>query len=125
MIVSRKMAEEAAAVFGFDIASGLLDAQAVHAAYRTEAKRAHPDAGGTPEAFAAVDRAKHILLAWLDKQERLDTIKSHGGVTVCPRCSGDRRIVLQRGFRQMQVQCPTCQGNGELYDEKEKGVDRL
>lgn len=95
--------------------------------YRAACRHTHPDMGGRPEDFATVDRAKHVVEAWMAKQGWRKEIAEHGGVTVCPRCNGDRRIKFQRGFRQMQVQCPTCQGNGELYDEKEKekGADRL
>lgn len=93
--------------------------------YRTACRFTHPDMGGSVEDFAAVDRAKYVVEAWLAKRARVDEVNAHGAVTVCPRCNGDRRIKLQKGFRQMQVQCPTCHGNGELYDEKDKGADRL
>lgn len=126
MIVSRKMAEDAALIFGFDIDSGLLAADQINAAYRAEAKKAHPDLGGSPEAFAAVDRAKHILLAWLERQGDSEPTKPHGGVTVCPRCDGRGFLELRRGFAApLRRQCPTCTGSGEIYDEKDKGVDRV
>lgn len=126
MIISRKKAEDAAAVFGFDISSGLLDKQAVEAAYRTEAKRAHPDAGGSLEAFAAVDHAKHVLLHWLAMRDG-EPEKPHGGVTKCPRCDGKGYMELHgaRLGSVMRKQCPTCKGNGELYDEKDKDGDRI
>ena len=37
----------------------------VHAAYRREAKRAHPDAGGTAELFRKIVEARDRLLAAL------------------------------------------------------------
>jgi DnaJ-domain-containing protein 1 len=38
------------------------DEQAVRAAYRRAARTAHPDAGGSPDAFARVARARDVLL---------------------------------------------------------------
>jgi curved DNA-binding protein CbpA len=34
----------------------------VRAAYRRRARKAHPDAGGSPDEFTAITRAKHILV---------------------------------------------------------------
>lgn len=98
----------------------------IASAYRTAARYTHPDTTQHDSAaeFAAVDRAKHVLLAWLERQSPDEATKEHGGVTACPRCKGERTITLQRGFRQMKVQCPTCKGNGEIYDERDKAGDR-
>lgn len=126
-MVSRKMAEEAARVFGFDISAGLLDEQAVLAAYRAEVKRVHPDAGGSVEAFAAVDRAKHVLLRWLARSVAEEPTTQHGVITACPRCEGRGFLELtgRRFGASIRRQCPACQGNGELYDEKTKEGDRI
>lgn len=97
----------------------------VDRAYKVGAMVKHPDKGGSPEEFVALDRAKHVLIAYLAKQGQSEGPKPHGGVTQCPRCHGAGRIALQRGFKQMQTQCPTCRGNGELYDDREKDGDRL
>jgi curved DNA-binding protein CbpA len=44
------------------------DTAAIRKAYRRKAKTAHPDGGGNAEAFAALERAVHILT---DQQKRL------------------------------------------------------
>lgn len=121
MIVSRARAEEAASVFGFDISSGLLDEQQVNAAYRTEARKAHPDMGGSNEAFARVDWAKHVLLAWLAKR---DGPAAKAEAVNCTRCDGRGFIQRQRGFgKGARVQCPKCDGTGDAAYERPRGGD--
>lgn len=135
MIVSRKMAEEAWALlmpYSFHPATTVdrppafdaLTDKLVDRSYKVGAMVKHPDKGGSPEEFVALDRAKHMLLAYLAKQGQSEGAKPHGGVTPCQKCNGTGRIALQRGFKQMQVQCPGCKGNGELYDEREGEVNR-
>ncbi len=51
--------EEALAVFGL---AGEVDPQAIKARYRRLAREHHPDAGGDPERFRAVQAAAEILL---------------------------------------------------------------
>jgi DnaJ-class molecular chaperone len=92
--------------------------------YKRAARRTHPDIGGSAEEFAAVDRAKHVLLKWLERQAAAPP-PPHGGVSECPRCHGERHVYLWKGVRKLRVQCPTCKGNGEIYDEREKENDRL
>lgn len=117
MIVSRKMAEEALITLNMAGLEGLGPEQ-VNASYRTAAKAAHPDAGGTSEAFAAVDRARHVLLKWLERSEAPQT---PGMGTVCARCQGKGFITSQRAWRALRVQCPTCRGTGDIDSEREKG----
>jgi len=134
VIVSQKKAEEARLLLMRDLSDEELEANdstvlcmsedKVNALFRAAAKYAHPDAGGSPEAFAAVDRAKHILLHWL-KRKGTGIRPAHGGVSKCPRCDGLGRVILYKGVSQLRVQCPTCQGNGEIYDERDKEGDRM
>lgn len=133
MIVSSRMAEEAWGTLlayefpGERVGSPMPEsADVVNFSYRKAAKNAHPDAGGSPEAFAAVDRAKHVLLHWLARKED-QAERPHGGVSKCPRCLGKGYLEAQaRAFAApMRKQCPTCQGNGEIYDEKDKDGDRI
>lgn len=127
MIVTEKMAKEAWDLLR--VSSGLREdaefpyvAASVQVAYRYAAKNAHPDAGGTAEQFAAVDRAKHVLLAWLEKKARPVT---PGAGTKCQRCAGKGHVELQKAWRTMRVQCPTCRGTGDLDSEFEKGNGRM
>lgn len=92
--------------------------------YRAACKHSHPDMGGRLEDFAKVDRAKHVLLAWLERQADAPP-PAHGGASQCPRCNGACHVLLYKGLRQMRVQCPTCQGNGEIYDERKPEGDRM
>jgi DnaJ-class molecular chaperone len=101
-----------------------LGPESVGVAYKQACKRAHPDTGGSQEEFVAVDRARHVLLAWLERQADAP-VPAHGGAAECPRCHGAGRIMMHRGVRQMPMQCPACQGNGEIYDDRESTGDRL
>lgn len=115
------MAEEAFATLNdgslAPTVDGLLKAQVLEL-YKVQAKRTHPDMGGTPEAFAAVDRAKHVLLHWLERAGPAVEVP-HGDVQECLRCKGKGYTMQQRAFRQMRMQCPSCRGTGEIYDREE------
>lgn len=122
MIITEKAAREAAALLEVPL-EGLTEA-AVTTQYRAKAKAAHPDGGGTTELFAAVDRAKHVLIRWLARAPAPASDVPHGSVTVCPRCGGQGYYMRQHGFKAMRMQCPSCRGSGEV-PEREKEGDRL
>lgn len=90
--------------------------------YRTACKYVHPDKGGKLEDFAAVDKAKHMLLEWLEKQKNLpppvpDAIP-------CGNCEGKGFIMKSgRGFKTntLRVQCRKCNGTGEEGVEHDGG----
>lgn len=113
MLVSRAMAEDAAeslALIGLET----LDEETVNFAYKTMAKISHPDAGGSAEAFARVERAKHVLLAWLAKKP--EAAQASAGEP-CPLCGGRGKFHQRSGFKRgMLRQCPSCQGHGEVMD---------
>jgi DnaJ-class molecular chaperone len=113
------MAGEAAALLG--IIDPYTEAD-VSAAYRAKAKTTHPDAGGSSEAFAAVDRAKHVLMRWLERSDRSEAAADTG--VKCQRCNGTGYTVSQRAWRGMRVQCIRCRGTGEEGVEHEKGDHR-
>ena len=125
MIVSRKMAEAAAEELGLTLHSAL-DEPTISMAYRALVKVCHPDAGGDAEMFAAVDRAKHVLMAWLARADR-SAPPPHGAADPCPRCRGKGYMELAgaRLGSVLRKQCPTCRGSGELYDERETSGDRM
>lgn len=120
MIVTEKMAAEALIVLashaGYGPGNGLaqMNAESAKQMYRDAARRAHPDAGGTAEDFAAVDRAKHVLLEWLKKEPVARPIHKP---EVCPRCDGRGFIVRQHAWKAMRMQCPRCRGAGDLDTE--------
>lgn len=129
MIVTDKMAEEAWALLREK--AGLREdaelpyaAPSVQVAFKAAAKNTHPDKGGTAEQFAAVDRAKCILLVWLEKREKRPPVTTGAG-TVCTQCGGKGFVLSQRAWRAMRVQCPTCRGTGDLDSEFEKGNGRM
>jgi DnaJ-class molecular chaperone len=93
-------------------------------AYRAACKHVHPDRGGAMADFVKVDRAKYMLMAWIARVAT-GPVPAHGGVSECPRCLGKGSIILHRGIKQTRMQCATCQGNGELYDEKQGEGDRM
>lgn len=131
MIISEKMARTAwdtlcAACADPEHAGVELEAVTeglVNAAYRVAARKTHPDAGGTAEAFAQVDRAKHIVLRWLVRRPTPAEVP-HGGVEECPRCGGSGFVMRRHGFREMRAQCPSCRGSGEVPERDDSG-DRL
>lgn len=113
MLVSRAMAEDAAFTFGFDLSAPMTE-EHINAMYKSLAKKAHPDAGGSAEAFARVDRAKHVLLAWLAKKP--EAAQASAGEP-CPMCEGRGKVHQRSGFKRgMLRQCPSCQGHGEVMD---------
>ena len=124
MIITRAKAEEAASVFGFKL-DGILAEDLIIAAYRTEAKKAHPDAGGSPEAFARVDWAKHALLAWIEQegaQIEAPTLQKQK----CHKCSGLGFTQAHVGFRKgARRVCTRCHGSGDLnFDPDKPAIER-
>lgn len=121
MIVTKKMADDAWRAMLSWMPEELTEnppppttADEVNGAFRVASKRAHPDAGGDPAAFAAVDRAKHILLEWLKRVEVKTPIQQKED---CTRCEGKGHLMSHRGFRSMRVTCPKCAGSGDAnYD---------
>lgn len=121
MIVSEKQARAALAtmlehlsteeLIELGVAPGMQVTEAVaNAMYRRAAKRTHPDAGGSMEAFAAVDRAKHVLVLFA---QRTATVPHPATAKPCHRCEGRGFIARQKGFKSMRVTCAACRGSGE------------
>ena len=114
MIVSQKQAEEARKILDMPSAEGLLYSEEyVKECYREAAKRAHPDKGGTAEAFAAVDRAKHVLLAWLARPQ---PAAADHKKRACDYCHGEGFLYMpsrQPGSVGLRRTCPKCRGSGD------------
>lgn len=123
MIVTRAMAEEASKellIHGLFL-QGVTE-QVVQEAYRSRARETHPDAGGSAEAFAAVDRAKHVLLKWLALQGDRQAEPAHA--SDCSTCGGRGYVDSRRAWRTLRVQCTKCRGTGDETFEHEKGDHR-
>lgn len=114
MIVSRKMAEDAAKVMHLEFNPGGMTEQMVKDRYKVLAKELHPDKGGDPAAFVEADRAKCILLGWLERRAKEEPGEAAVSSNTCPMCHGTGRRTLRRGFRSMTMLCGTCRGHGEL-----------
>lgn len=113
MIVNEKQAREAADLLAFPSLGAVVDADHVKEHYRTAAKGCHPDAGGSAEAFAAVDRAKHILLAWLEKPQPAPTVHKK---KACDYCGGLGHVYTSGrniGSQGLRRTCPKCRGSGD------------
>lgn len=123
MIVSRYKANEALVELAMmGVSPDDVTHEQVKAAYRKRAAETHPDMpGGSLENFAAVDRAKHILEAWLAKPDADAPKGLHP--TACGNCAGTGRIKVQRGFTSMTVVCQPCGGTGDADLDKEKQND--
>lgn len=122
MIVSRKTAEDAWALLGqyydtmgktesvmYPAFDRILEADVANL-YRIAARKTHPDAGGALEAFAAVDKAKHVLLAWLARRPEPTSRSTFRNCTIC---AGKGKVTRHRGFNSWQERCGACHGSGE------------
>lgn len=95
-----------------------LKADAVDAAYRTAAKAAHPDAGGTVEQFQKVKWAKDTLAKWFEAVTAANAPTGPKGD--CRACAGTGFIFKRYGFRAgPRLMCSLCMGMGSLNKEKE------
>lgn len=93
--------------------------------YRDAARTAHPDAeGGSPERWAAVDKAHAVLKEYLKKLGGPATPKP-AEPEKCRLCEGAGHVTRQgqRGFKitTLRVQCGRCKGSGEEGVEHDKG----
>lgn len=136
MIVNRKQAEEAWALLVTTAVNDPMEVysdwpnldgtceEAVKSAYKSAARKAHPDMEtGSAEKFAAVDRAKHVLLKWLERQAADGPPKLKA--EQCTNCGGKGYVERQgqRGFKvtTLRVQCRRCNGTGEEGVEHDRG----
>lgn len=118
MIVSQKQYDEAIALllpyWPDEVATAHpLDADRVNTMYRQAVKVVHPDKGGTAEQFAAVDRAKHVLLAWL---ERPQPASQDHKKKPCDYCGGLGHVYTAGrapGSMGLRRTCPKCRGSGD------------
>lgn len=125
MIINRLDAEDAAALLELwnidqpKVELADMTPEIINEQYRRAARRCHPDLGGKPQEFVAVDRAKHVLLGWLARQP--EAAAKALQPRRCPDCEGKGYIKRHRGFTAaLRVQCAKCKGHGELDVEEEK-----
>jgi len=117
MLVTLTMAEEAAkALELYPMDHHVVTAETIQAAYKRRARETHPDApGGSAEAFVSVDKAKHILLVWLQRKQPPASATDKGAK--CPTCDGSGFIWQASGFKRgLKRQCAPCHGTGEVLD---------
>lgn len=63
--------------------------------------RAHPDHGGTSDAFRAALRARDIIEASAEARQ------------ICPTCDGKGKVMLPgRNWQTFPALCGTCRGTG-------------
>jgi DnaJ-class molecular chaperone len=96
----------------------------VRSIFHHASKHTHPDMGGSTEKFAAVDRAKHILLEWLKRSSGAPAPAIHGPTRKCHMCDGKGFVTQQRGFRALRINCGACRGSGDLDTEHDHGDGR-
>lgn len=113
MIVSHKMAVEAATTLGgLDLET--LSEPVLTKVFRDLAKSLHPDKGGDARQFIEADRAKCVLLGWLERRANGEPPSAAISSVACPMCHGSGRRTLRRGFHAMTMMCGTCRGHGEI-----------
>lgn len=97
-----------------------LTASNVKSAYHAASKYTHPDMGGSAEAFARVDRAKHIMLEWLVKPAT--AAQPAHKARKCGNCAGKGYVHSMIGFKQgPRKQCHPCRGTGDADYEPDEG----
>ena len=69
---------------------------AIRRAYRQAAKKAHPDAGGSAEAFALVKQASVILLD--DAKHAIRHIDDQRPSRIEGRCARSRHVLISRSW---------------------------
>lgn len=88
----------------------------VHAAWKQAAKAKHPNAGGSPEAWAQVNEAYTVLRDVGRRKlydQHLDT-----SLPPCFSCDGSGERWTQNGFRKIRAgYCMRCKGVGVVDDE--------
>jgi DnaJ-class molecular chaperone len=104
------MVEESISILG--MAGMPLTPETVKAAFRTIAKTAHPDVGGSIEQFAAADRARAILEIHLSRTETKG-IAQPMVRNDCPNWKGKGRVVVRRHFANLTITCGRCHGTGD------------
>lgn len=111
-MVTRVKALEAAKVLGLQITATPAE---VHGAFRELAKAAHPDGGGSLEAFSRVEWAKEALTRWVKRNPpQLDDVNYAAAGEPCPPCGGKGYVVTRRSFgKGMRRQCIRCNGTGD------------
>lgn len=120
MMVTRQMADNALADLSIGVPLDHVTEELVQQSYRDAAKSAHPDCGGSMEAFVKVDRAKGVLVAWL-KRPRPAPSDSSIATDTCLQCHGTGKRTLRRGFNTMTMMCGSCRGTGERPEREEPG----
>ena len=116
-MITRAKADEAADILAMPSEDWTVEL--INKQYRAAARQAHPDAGGSPEAFARVDWAKHALLHWL---------KTSGGsprpvleIAKCESCNGKGWFRATRGFSMgVRQHCTRCGGTGDAAYDRDK-----
>lgn len=116
MIITAAKASEAAKELGVELDT--LNPDSLSKAYRTMARKHHPDTGDyEAEKWARVSWAKEVLVRWLERATPADpeAVKNAGD---CRACAGTGRIPVKRtGFgKPMTLQCVLCNGSGSLED---------
>lgn len=113
MMVNEKDARAAAEELGLSWGSSIIDIGGVTAAYRARAAQTHPDRGGDAAEFVKVDRAKHVLLAWLAKPKVASVTQRK---RPCDYCNGAGHVYQQGsrpGSQGLRRTCPKCSGSGD------------
>lgn len=76
----------------------------VRLAYRRLAAQAHPDAGGSAEAFSALVKAR--------KEAEVIAYAAF-----CPACHGSGQNLISSGFTTLSMPCTYCKGIGRRYQK--------
>ena len=87
--------------FGLNRGANLAD---LHAAWRTESAKAHPDKGGSVQAFTSLQAAYKRCLAYLSQDQE------------CPDCKGAGKVPVRdiASFSTRMLTCRRCNGEGKI-----------
>lgn len=106
MFINAAKATEAASILEIKLED--LTEETIKAAYRTKARAAHPDAGGSAEQWARVSWAEAALKRWLTARPMALGKVEHMRPGNCRACAGTGRV--RSG--QLKMFCVLCDGTG-------------
>lgn len=82
---------------------------------RALARKFHPDVCPLPDAHDLLAKINVAYDTLSDPKRRKDYIRdSKVKRRVCTTCVGAGRIKKQKGFKKVAVECPACDGTGEV-----------
>ena len=106
---------EAADAFSALGATTATTADALKELHRALARKFHPDLCSLPDAHDLCTKINVAYDTLSDPKRRKEYIRdSKVKRKVCATCAGTGHVKKQKGFKKVAVECPACDGTGEV-----------